>query len=139
MVYNYIRMGEYYYFFYFFAPPRRVQLQLQLSWNARRRWSPKGLNFLQPCYLLPIPNIRSQKNFFKKYLQTTCFYGIIMLEVEKGVLYMKRLGALSFHYIIYIAKKFLENFLKRVAIFFLFWYNYIVNERKWKNASRGKI
>ena len=57
------------------------------------------------------------KNFFKKYLKTTCFYVIIMLEVEKGVPYMKRLGALSFHYIIYIAKNFLENFLKKGCIF----------------------
>ena len=53
------------------------------------------------------------KNFFKKYLQSTCFYVIIMLEVEKGLSYMKRLGALSFHYIIYIAKIFLKNFSKK--------------------------
>ena len=53
------------------------------------------------------------KNFFKKYLQTTCFYGIIMLEVEKGLSYMKRLGALSFHYILYIAKNFLEKLFKK--------------------------
>ena len=53
------------------------------------------------------------KNFFKKYLKTTCFYVIIMLEVEKGVLYMKRLGALSFHYILYTAKNFLEKLFKR--------------------------
>ena len=54
-----------------------------------------------------------RKKFLKKYLKTTCFYGIIMLEVEKGLPYMKRLGALSFHYIIYIAKKFFRKTFKK--------------------------
>ena len=53
------------------------------------------------------------KNFFKKYLKNTCVYVIIMLEVEKGLPYMKRLGALFFIIIIYIAKKFFRKTFKK--------------------------
>ena len=73
----------------------------------------RALTFCNLVTFCPYQTYVRKKIFFKKYLKTTCFYAIIMLEVEKGVLYMKRLGALSFHYIIYIAKNFFENFLKK--------------------------
>lgn len=122
MVYNYIRMGEYYYFFIFLPRPHASSS----SSSSSSHETPGGVEArraLTICNLVTFCPYRTyvrKKIFLKKYLKTTCFYAIIMLEVEKGVLYMKRLGALFFIIIIYIAKNFLENFLKRVVIFFLF-------------------
>ena len=113
MVYNYIRMGEYYYFFLFFLP--RLHASSSSSSSHETPGGVEARRALTFCNLVTFCPYRTyvRKKIFKKYLQTTCFYGIIMLEVEKGVLYMKRLGALSFHYIIYIAKNFLEKLLKK--------------------------
>ena len=121
MVYNYIRMGEYYYFFYFFAPPSRVQLQLQLQlpWNARRRWSPAG-GWAWGDLPVDQANICSQK-IFQKILEKHLFLCYNHVRGGKGLALYETPGCVVFSlYNIYSKKIFRKTFQKRLQFSFCF-------------------
>ena len=116
MVYNYIRMGEYYYYFLFFYPAPTRPAPAPSSSSHETPGGVEARRALTICNLVTFCPYRTnvRKKFFQKILEKYLRLCYNHVRGGKGAYKkMKRLGALFFIIIIYIAKKFFRKLFKK--------------------------